>query len=95
MNVLRNARKEGLARLHHCTPTQKYATCQETGWNTILSTMPIIDMHSERGILVIKTQFSPSSIVMPFSGKFCPSGVISFIFEIKGKTLPNEGKITD
>ena len=52
-------------------------------------------MHSERGILVIKTQFSPSSIVMPFSGKFCPSGVISFIFEIKGKTLPNEGKITD
>ena len=25
------------------------------------------------------------------AGKFCPGGVISFMFEIKGKGLPNEG----
>ena len=34
------------------------------------------------------------SLIMIISGKFCPSGVISFIFDIKGKTLPNEGEIT-
>ena len=48
-------------------------------------------MHSEwaNSVRIKKTL---NILIQTNLGEFCPIGVISFIFDIKAKGLPNEGK---
>ena len=53
--------------------------------------MQTIDMLSEwaNSVRITKTL---NILIWTNLGEFCPIGVISFIFDIKAKGLPNEGK---